>query len=42
MRSKNKMDRKTPRQFNTIAKHKNAPALSQGEEEIRAASGQST
>ena len=36
------MSRKATRQLNTMARHKNAPALGQGEEETRAASGQST
>ena len=36
------MSRKATRQLNMMAKHKNAPALGQGEEESRAASGQST
>ena len=36
------MSRKATRQLNMMAKHKNAPALGQGAEESRAASGQST
>lgn len=36
------MTRKATRQSNMMAKHKNAPALGQGAEESRAASGQST
>jgi len=36
------MSRKATGQLNMMAKHKNAPALGQGAEESRAASGQST
>lgn len=36
------MCRKATRYLNMMAKHKNAPALGQGAEESRAASGQST
>ena len=36
------MSRKATGRLNMMAKHKNAPALGQGEEESRAASGQST
>ena len=41
-RSKNRWGRKATRHLNMMAKHKNAPALGQGAEESRAASGQST